>query len=106
MRAKEFIKEDHMFNGDTSPRILSFDKMSNYDYYRFGMDMAGGEDMDRDTDLCSHYIAYTDADVDKIKAAAKKNGMNVKSESGPTEEPTDTDHTSPVAKRKKNKYGI
>ena len=106
MRATEFITEDSMFNDDTSPRTISLDKMSTYEYYRLGMDMAGGEDLERDTALGSHYVAYTDADAEKIIAAAKKNGVSVKKSTGPTEEPKDTDHTSPVAKPKKNKYGI
>lgn len=100
MRAKEFITEEHQ------EKMLSFDKMDNYQYYRFGMNMGGGEGLERAEEDFSNYIAYTAEDEEKIKSAAKQSGKTVRKRKELNKELDGTNNTSPVAKKKKNKYGV
>jgi len=84
-----------------------------YDMYRFGVDMAGNPDDNNNYSPSSPIanqlatLAYTDADQAIIDKSAKKMKMPGKQlTSKDSIEPTETHTSSPVAKIKKNKYGV
>lgn len=84
-----------------------------YDMYRFGVSMAGMPRPENDmaptgpwkNDLLT--AAYTEADEEIIKASAKAMGLKMTTlSSNRSDEPQGTNTTSPVAKRKPNRYGV
>ena len=84
-----------------------------YNMYRFGVDMAGNQHEDHNYVQQSHSAnelstyAYTEAD--KLIIDKSKKNMGVKGKtltSNKSEEPDGINKHSPVAKIKKNKYGI
>ena len=84
-----------------------------YNMYRFGVDMAGSPDSEHKLDpksaTANHLttLAYTDADAEIINKSKKNMGLGGKSlTSKESLEPEDTHKSSPVAKIKRNKYGI
>jgi hypothetical protein len=83
-----------------------------YDFYRFGVYMAGSPD-EQDMDKASPYanqlltLAYTDADAEIIDKSKKAMGFKGKTlSSNHSKETTDINKLSPMAKIKKNKYGV
>jgi hypothetical protein len=116
MRAKEFLNEDPNNVGDVHKAaidtLLTVPEMDGfYEFYRF-MNAAAAEPdksipstgMLRDNPVA---LPYTQHDYDMIKKAASKMGKTVKAvtPSG-SNEINGTNSTSPVAKLKKNKYGV
>ena len=87
------------------------DNSSGYLAYRFGVQLAGSPDMKGPiagpTGLKMVTIAYSEADKAILDATAKH--LNTKgvqlSPNASTENPT-VDKVSPIAKPKKNKYGV
>ena len=123
MRAREFVKEAVNKQKDTvegfsslesDPMVLTYafpDMPGNNPYraYRFAMAMANHETGDRDgpTSQLAVMSAYTDGDEKIIRAAMKKTGEKaIIVGSKGSSEPKGTDTQSPIAKIKKNRYGI
>jgi hypothetical protein len=84
-----------------------------YDMYRFGVDMAGSPDDHNEYDPSSPVanqlvtLSYSDADQKIIDKSKKKMGFNSKQlTSDNSTEPSETHTSSPVAKIKRNKYGV
>ena len=124
MRAREFMNENmtepfarDQLRPDTRaalPSMAKFptvDNSSPYNGWRFGIAMAGapnhGMAASGPTGQKMVVVPYTDAEDEIISAAAKSIGvksasMNTKGSS----ELADTGTTSPVAKRKPNRYGV
>ena len=103
------------FEHDAIPGMTVYDSLNNsdsYASYRFGVALAPSPeftDMSRKSALANSFsmIDYTDADA-KIRRGAEKT-MGVKSSSSTSaksKELEDTNKISPVAKPKRNKYGI
>jgi hypothetical protein len=116
MRAKEFINESargfsHK-KGSTMVKTYAFpDLPSNNPYlaYRFGMAMAN-EKIKHDSGPVDEYaviLAYTAEEDAIIQQAAKNQGIKgvVVADRG-SNEPRDTELASPVARVKKNRYGV
>lgn len=115
MRAKEFIKENKLSKDaiDSIPSARTWPELDNsspYHGYRFGMALAGAptEDMDVDGPVMQKLVtvSYTDADEEIVNAASKKMGFRSKNLTTKDSTETDVNSTSPVAKKKKNKYGV
>jgi hypothetical protein len=116
MRAREFINEaargfSHK-KSSTMVKTYAFpDLPSNNPYlaYRFGMAMAN-EKMRHDRGPVDEYAvvsAYTDAEDEIIKQAAKNQGIKgVEVADRGSNEPSDTSVLSTVARPKKNRYGV
>lgn len=84
-----------------------------YDMYRFGVDMAGSPDDHCKYDSASPVanqlvtLSYSDADQKIIDKSKKKMGFKSKQLTpNNSKELSDTSNTSPVAKIKRNKYGV
>jgi hypothetical protein len=84
-----------------------------YDMYRFGVDMAGSPGDHNDYDPASPVanqmvtLSYSDEDQKIIDKSKKKMGFNSKQlTSNNSTEPSNTHTSSPVAKIKRNKYGV
>ena len=84
-----------------------------YDMYRFGVHMAGSPDhshpMDKASATGNHLttLAYTSAEQEIINKSKKDIGLKSKRvSSDKSKEPSETNTVSPIAKRKKNKYGV
>lgn len=123
MRAKEFLPEAqnkqhdnaHGFEPvDSNPMVSTYafpDMPGNNAYraYRFAMAMAN-HNLDHKDGPTSQYAvisAYSKGEEEIIKAAMKKTGERaLKVSNKGSTEPKNTNNTSPVAKIKKNKYGI
>ena len=124
MRAREFITENmtepykqDQIRPDTRaalPNMTKFtdvDNSSPYNGWRFGIAMAGSPHHPMPakgpTGQKMVVVPYTDAEGDIIDSAAKMIGVSASpiSNDGSHEE-EDTNTTSPIAKPKKNKYGV
>lgn len=84
-----------------------------YDMYRFGVDMAGSPDDRHKYDPSSPVanqlvtLSYSDEDQKIIDKSKKKMGFKSKQLTpNDSKELSDTHSTSPVAKVKRNKYGV
>jgi len=84
-----------------------------YDMYRFGVSMAGSPDDHNEYDPASPVanqlvtLSYSDADQKIIDKSKKKMGFTSKKLTpNDSKEPSDTSNTSPVANKKRNKYGV
>ena len=84
-----------------------------YNMYRFGVNMAGNQHGDHNMDQHGPHanqmitLAYTDGDKKIIKQSMKNMGIKGQVVTADDSlEPDDTNNTSPVAKSKRNKYGI
>lgn len=121
MRAKEFINEGskplRKSVKQSLPNLTSPDSLDNnnrpYMAYRFGVALAAAPDPDNMYEkgpLGSNFnmVDYTEADEEIRKAAAKKMGIkfNKGTGKGSAELENVINKTSPVAKPKRNKYGI
>lgn len=114
MRAKEFIierllparKSDVMSTAFEFPTMPSADA---YRAYRFGIAMANHDLKDKEGPSSNHavIVAYTPEEEEIIKSASIKTGHKGKllADKG-SHEPNSTNIASPVAKIKKNRYGI
>ena len=119
MRAKEFMKEDTSnLAPDVAkaiPGVYVFPELTNqdpYKQYRFGLEVAAAA---RDHDVADSskwgenliMATYSKGDDDIIRRAAKKAGVTKKQiTSTKSQETSDVNKASPVAARKKNKYGV
>ncbi|NBU69420.1 MAG: hypothetical protein EBS49_07410 [Verrucomicrobia bacterium] len=80
--------------------------------YRVGVHMAGSpnkQDMDKRSAIGNQFVtgAYTKAEADIISKSAKAMGMKTQDlTSQDSKEQKDTNKVSPVAKIKRNQYGI
>jgi hypothetical protein len=116
MRAKEFIHEGakgfSKRKSDTMVTTYAFPGLpSNNPYlaYRFAMAMANHEIKDQvgPTNEYAVISAYTTGEEEIInKAAAQTNNKKVVVADRGSKEPNSTYKTSPVARVKKNKYGV
>lgn len=122
MRAKEFITERSVkpIKRSVKGSVSNLRKNpaldnNNHPYlaYRFGVALAASpelDDMYNEGPLGSSFITadYTDGDTEIRKAAEKKMGVKSQAVSGKgSEELKDiVNTTSPVAKPKRNKYGV
>jgi hypothetical protein len=104
-----------MKNALTIPDLnMSTGKGGAYMNYRMGIAMAGAPtyptEMEADNWIGGDPLlsTYTDEEFEIIKAAAKQVGAGtIQNWSGNrSKETADTNKTSPVAKTKKNKYGV
>jgi hypothetical protein len=95
--------------------MQSYPKLDNnanpYLAYRFGMELAGSPDVDMPErgPVGSEFttIGYSDADQKIIDHASKKFGLKRKTHGGKGSVESDTvGKVSPVAKPKRNKYGV
>ena len=122
MRAHEFITEGGMQkmsddqkaamqNVSTFPS-LNMSTGSAYMNYRFGLAMAGAPDYPTKAD---NFIAgdpllstYTEAEMEIINMAAQQVGAGTpqKWSNSRSQEMANVQKTSPIAKPKKNKYGV
>ena len=117
MRAKEFLNEH---NADKPIRknmqrsgyyAKRYDDMDTYyDMYRLGVAIAGGSDTPALGPARAHPTVWIGNEVENeiIKTAEKALGIKgtVIVPKGPSEEYSDTDTVSPVAKVKRNRYGV
>jgi hypothetical protein len=102
-----------MMNASTLP-ALNQSTGSAYMNYRMGIALAGAPDyptkMEADNWIGGDPLlsTYTDEEFDMIKAAAKQVGAGtIQNWSGKrSKEVADVNKTSPVAKPKRNKYGV
>jgi hypothetical protein len=115
MRAKEFIEESRGFKhrkSTTMSTTYEFPTMpSNNPYraYRFGLAMANhemthkGGPIDQNTMI----VAYTPEEEEIIKAGERVTGhkKNLVADRG-SNEPKDTNLVSPVAKPRRNRWGV
>jgi hypothetical protein len=81
-----------------------------YDLYRLGMAIAGG---DRNTPGTGHIgqtaviLPFSEIEHNNIKSRIRQQGLKPKDLStGISEEPGQNNTTSPIAKRKPNRYGV
>jgi hypothetical protein len=117
MRAKEFLNET---NADkplrkgiqlSGPYAKRYDQIGTfYDLYRFGIAVAGGSTTPAEgpvRDSPSVWIT-NEVDDEKVKTAERVVGIKgtVIVPKGPSEEYKDTETVSPIAKIKRNKYGV
>jgi hypothetical protein len=82
-----------------------------YLQYRFGIVVAGSPDniVDSVGPVAGQLttISYTDVEDEKLDAAARSMGVTPQNRSNKSSKEVDSvNRTSPVAKRKKNKYGV
>jgi hypothetical protein len=84
-----------------------------YNMYRFGVNMAGNLHDDHDMAQTSNTanemvtLAFSEADKEIIEKSMKNMGIKGKVMTGDeSSEPRETNKTSPIAKRKPNKYGV
>jgi hypothetical protein len=118
MRAKEFIIEADKLRRSAEAAIPdahfypALDNSSPYASYRYGIALAGSPDhpMDKNGPTQSKMItlAYTDADAAIINKANKTMGVKGKALTGKHSQESSTVDTnnSPVARPKRNKYGV
>ena len=114
MRAKEFIVERKMpaRKGGPMTATYMFPEMPSsdpYQAYRFGMAMADHTMgyAEGPTQQKAVVVAYTEEEEAIIKGASKQTGHKGQLVSDKTShEPKSTNTQSPVAKPKRNRYGV
>lgn len=118
MRAKEFITETEKLRRSAQSAIPdanfypALDNSSPYASYRYGIALAGSPDetMDRNGPTQSKMVtlAYTEGDAEIINKANKIMGVKGKTLTSKKsqESPTVDSQSGPVAKIKRNKYGV
>lgn len=115
MRAKEFITEGKNISPYTEKQLANIMVIPEldqyYEFYRFMIAAAMAPDSSPNgtPDLANRptAYAYTKHDEEKLKSALRH--MNKKGKwlaSGEAAEPSATNTVSPVAVKKKNKYGV
>lgn len=113
MKPMDGTQKAAMINASTLPGINQ-SHGSAYTGFRFGLALAGAPtfptEMEADTWLGGDPLLepYTDVEFEMVKAAAKQVGAgNIQNWSGNrSKEVADVNKTSPIAKPKKNKYGV
>lgn len=114
MRAKEFITERKFSPKKSGPlkATYMFPTMPSsdpYQAYRFGMAMADHtiNHAAGPTDRNAVIVAYTPEEENIIKGGSKQTGhKGVLVADKDSHEPADTDSASPVARPKRNRYGV
>jgi hypothetical protein len=117
MKISEIVSESKLRKGTRNglSNVQSYPKLDNnanpYLAYRFGMELAGSPDRDMEQrgPIGSEFttIGYSDADQEIIDHAANKFGLTRKTHGGKGSVELDkVNKTSPVAKPKRNKYGV
>ena len=114
MRAKEFILERKMPARKSGPMKATYmfpDMPSSdpYQAYRFGMAMANHEIgyTDGPTEQKTVIVAYTPEEEEIIRGGERQTGHRGQLVADKeSREPQSTDTISPVAKTKKNKFGV
>jgi hypothetical protein len=116
MRAKEFIKESakgfSSRKSDVLPTAFEYPDMTSanpYDMYRFSVAMADHSAPPAEGVISNHglVVAYAPEEEAVIRAAEKVTGHRGRlAANRNSKEPNSTNVTSPVAKPKRNKYGI
>jgi|688.fasta_scaffold878206_2 hypothetical protein len=119
MKINEIVTEAKLRKGARRaiPGLESYPGLDNnnnpYLAYRFGIELAGSPNSDRDVDDQGGWgsefatIAYTEGEREIIDHAKKKFGIPTKKQSNKKSSELDkVNKTSPVAQRKKNKYGV
>lgn len=123
MRAKEFINEAsrkplRKATSQSMPNLTSSDQLDNNNHpylaYRFGIALAASPDDDNFCDkgpIGSDFamVDYTEGEEEIRKAAAKRMGIKFNKGTGRGSEELDTgviNKESPVAKPKRNRYGV
>lgn len=117
MKINEIVTEGDVRKGSKNAlsNLQSFPHLDNnanpYLAYRFGIELAGAPDVDADqragtgSDFVT--VGYSSADQEIIDHASKKFGLKRKTHGGKGSVELDKiNKSSPVAKRKKNKYGV
>lgn len=111
-RSKKPMRKMHKQALDNLSQYDALDNNNNpYLAYRFGMALAGSPDMDMDrkSTIGSNFnmVDYTDADTKIRRGAEKVMGVKPSMSTGKgSEELPSVQKHSPVAKIKKNKYGV
>lgn len=112
------IRESRLSHGSrkASKGMAAWHALDNnnnpYHAYRFGVALAGSpkEKMDKEGPIGGNFItlAYTDGDQEILDGAAKQIGVKSSSvgSSNKSSEMNDVHSSSPVAKIKRNRYGI
>lgn len=114
MRAKEFIVEREFATrkSDTMPNTRTYPSMPSanpYQAYRFGMAMANHEikNATGPTNNWAVIAMYTPEEEEIVNHAEKVTGhKGTQVADKGSHEPDSTNVTSPVAKSKKNRYGV
>lgn len=114
MRAKEFIVERKLPSRKGGPMKATymFPEMPSsdpYQAYRFGMAMANHEEKFAEGPVAQKavIVAYTPEEEQIIKIASKKTGHKGRLVADKeSHEPDSTGIQSPVARAKKNRYGV
>ena len=117
MRAREFLNEQNAAkplrkNSKQSALYAKrYDDMDTYyDLYRFGVAVAGGPDTPDEGPARASPTVWIRNDIEDAKVKTAERALGVKGTvivpKGPSEEYKDTEAVSPVAKIKRNKYGI
>jgi len=121
MKINEIITEGKHREPLRPMHRLALDNLTQYDQldnnanpylaYRFGVALAGSpsQDIDQRGPIGSNFnmVDYTDADEEIRKGAEKVMGIKASRSTGRgSEELPSVNTTSPVAKPKKNKYGV
>ena len=123
MRAKEFIPEGkdrkpmRKSVAQSMSNLTSYDQLDNnnnpYLAYRFGIAMAGSptEDMPKKGPIGSDFVAadYTEAETEIRLGAEKTMGVRSSRTTGKGSKELDgsiINKTSPIAKPKRNRYGV
>ena len=117
MRAREFITENDHRLDLSNPQIKGARHMPDmdkyYELYRLSLDMAEATDEitgERIGQPVSNHVvmlAYTDGDEQILNKAMRKRGIKYRSTtSRHSQELNDTNKSSPVAKPKRNRYGV
>ena len=100
---------------DAIPNLTRYDQLDNsdsYASYRFGVALApspDSTDMDRKSAIANSFamVDYTDADAKIRRGAEKTMGVRPTTSTGKgSNETNDVNKISPIAKLKRNKYGI
>ena len=114
MRAKEFITEREMPERksrtmSTSYHFPTMPSSDAYQAYRFGLAMADHKTHSKYGPSAQHavIVAYTEEEEEIIKGAESEMGHKGKllADRG-SHEPKSTETQSPVAKPKRNRYGV
>lgn len=117
MRAKEFLNEQNAVKPlrknmqRSGPYAKRYDDMDTYyDMYRLGVAIAGGANTPAEGPAQAHPSIWITNEVDDEKVKTAERAVGVKGTvivpKGPSEEYKDTESVSPVAKVKRNRYGI
>jgi hypothetical protein len=98
---------------EAAPHAKQFTDIDQYyGMYRFGVAMAAQPDKDTPKEGPAKDVPavwmYTDADEEIVNKAAKNQGISGKTivKKGPSSELNTVNKVSPVAKPKRNKYGV